>query len=152
MECDCGTPWDSDGVCLNHRFNTFNVAIVGSRSFNDFEMLVTEMDKVLKDQCKRIKIISGGADGADTLAERYAKLKGYELEVHEAEWKDLSHPDARIKVGKYGQYDANAGFRRNTTIVERADVVCAFHNGSPGTRNTLYKVKKAGKKLYEFRF
>lgn len=48
-----------------------------------------------------ITIISGGATGVDSLAERYAKENGIDCKVFEAKWN------------KYGKYDEDAGTDRN---------------------------------------
>ena len=50
------------------------LAIVGSRTFNDYELLKDEVDKLLK-KYNITEIVTGGARGADTLAEQYAKDK-----------------------------------------------------------------------------
>ena len=54
------------------------VAIIGSRTFNDYDFMVGSLENHKID----IKmIISGGARGADSLAERYAKENGILLKV-----------------------------------------------------------------------
>jgi hypothetical protein len=45
-------------------------AVIGSRRFNDYALLQQTLDTYTISQ-----IISGGAKGADTLAEQYAKEK-----------------------------------------------------------------------------
>lgn len=157
MDCDCGTQWDGFGVCETYKNSkeVLSIGVVGSRDFFDAERLYKELDELINslNDHYRIHIISGGAGGADSLGIEYAMNRGYSYTIHEAKWDDLSHPDARIKVNRYGaQYDANAGFRRNTQIVEESDVICAFHNGSPGTRDTLTKARRLNKKIYEYKF
>ena len=51
------------------------VIIAGSRNFNNYELLRSELDKLFNEP---FIIVSGGAKGADTLGELYAKEKGYE--------------------------------------------------------------------------
>lgn len=81
---------------INHEFY---LLVVGSRTFEDYDLLEERCDFFLsRHQNDRIHIVSGGARGADSLAERYAKEKGYELHVIKAEW-DL--------------YGKSAGYRRN---------------------------------------
>lgn len=48
------------------------LAVVGSRGFNDYELLKSVLDKIDIDV-----IVSGGANGADRLSERYGKRAGY---------------------------------------------------------------------------
>jgi hypothetical protein len=93
-------------------------AIIGSRSFKDYEC----MKKTLKNR-KMIGIISGGAKGADSLAERYAQENSLPITIIIPEW------------GKYGKA---AGIIRNKEIVKKADVVFAFwDNKSKGTKASI---------------
>ncbi len=53
-----------------------DVAIIGSRAFNGpvaKKYLTQVLDQLLPGFFEEIRIISGGAKGADTLAEEYAK-------------------------------------------------------------------------------
>jgi hypothetical protein len=108
------------------------VAIVGSRGFDDYEMLKREVSKNI-DISKITEIISGGAKGADTLAEKFANEKGILMTVIKPNW---SH-------GK------GAGIIRNKTIVESADTVFAFWDGdSKGTKNSIGLGDRLGKQMY----
>lgn len=114
---------------LHLTVHKMNVAIVGSRNFYDYLLLQQVIDDFcLKNQVA--KLISGGAPGADRLAERYAAEHKLEIEVLRPNWK----------TGR------GAGLARNTDIVAKADVVITFWDGiSPGTRDTIRKATKAGK-------
>ena len=46
------------------------VIIAGSRSFNDYTLLKTELDKLFVEP---FIVVSGGAKGADSLGERWAE-------------------------------------------------------------------------------
>ena len=120
------------------------VAVIGSRSFNDY-MLLSEELKKYEISC----IISGGAKGADQLAERYALKHNIPTVIFEAKWNDLSHPNAVIKKNSWGkEYDAMAGKRRNKDIVNAADCIIAFWDGrSPGTQDSIDFAKKLEKPL-----
>lgn len=99
-------------------------AVIGSRSFEDYERLKKELDG------RNITmIISGGARGADTLAERYAKQKGIEIRVFNPDYKK----DGRA-----------APFVRNRQIVEACDAIVAFWDGKEG--GTKYTIDYAGRK------
>jgi hypothetical protein len=105
-----------------------NVAVVGSREFNDYErmkaVLYPHRDKITM-------IISGGAIGADTLAQRYAKEKGIPILIHYPNYK---------KFGK------GAPTRRNFDIAEDAEIMIAFPLGSSvGTWHAIKVMKKLGK-------
>lgn len=76
-------------------------------------------------------IISGGARGADAMADRYARDKKIKTMIFLAEWD------------KYGK---GAGFIRNKDIVDNADKVIAFWDmKSPGTKNSIDYATKTNK-------
>lgn len=106
------------------------LAIVGSRTFGDYEKL----EKFIRDNFdvdSITHIISGGAKGADSLGERFAKENAKELVVFPAEWK------------KYGK---SAGFKRNVDIINACDVCVAFWDGkSHGTKHDIDLCEKYGK-------
>lgn len=103
-------------------------AIVGSRSFNDYDILCRILDEYIDPPTE---IISGGAQGADSLAARYAREHNIALTIFRPDWNG---PEKR-----------GAGLARNTEIVNAADFVIAFWDGeSPGTRDTITKARKSG--------
>ena len=109
------------------------LAIVGSRTFNDYELFCKEIDK-LQIFYQIDTIISGGAIGADSLAKFYANEHNISLIEYRADWK------------KYGK---SAGMIRNQTIINESDFVIAFWDGvSRGTKNSIRKAKKC-EKLYK---
>jgi len=85
------------------------VIVAGTRTFDDYELLREKLDQYLAG-FQNIEIISGGARGADTLGERYAKEKGYKLTKFPANW-DL--------------YGKSAGYIRNEEM--------AMYAGKNGT-------------------
>lgn len=107
------------------------IIIAGSRSFDDYDLLCRECDDYIggsKDRYKFV-ILSGGAKGADSLGERYAEERGYDIEWHAAQWKS---------------YGRSAGIMRNKEMVKRADVLIAFWDGfSHGTKNMIETAKEA---------
>lgn len=129
------------------------VAVIGSRTFGDYAMIKDYLDR-LNAMREISRIISGGAAGADMLGERWAEENKVEKLVFEAKWDDLTHSDALIKVNSRGkQYDARAGFRRNKDIIEAADVVIAFWDGSSrGTKDGIDHAGKIGKPIKIIRF
>lgn len=83
-------------------------------------------------------IVSGGAAGADRMAERYSR------EV-------LGRPPQVFAPQK--RYGAARFAMRNRQIVEAADMVVAFWDGaSPGTRMTIGMARKAKKPLRVVRY
>lgn len=96
------------------------VAIVGSRSFTDYDKFKKVIDPFGD---KITKIVSGGASGADCMAEYYANDFKIPVEIIYPDWK------------KYGKA---AGPIRNRQIVEMADYIVLFWDGiSRGTKSTL---------------
>lgn len=108
----------------------FRVIIAGSRSFDDYDMLVKTMDMVLQNITDEIQVVCGMAAGADTLGERYAKERGYQIAYFPADWK------------KYGRA---AGFNRNQEMAKNADALVAFWDGkSKGTKHMLDIAQRYG--------
>lgn len=108
----------------------FRVIIAGSRTFSDYMLLERTMDRLLRDVSEDIVIISGRARGADTLGERYARERGYEVWEYPADWK------------KYGK---SAGFLRNRAMARDADALVAFWDGeSRGTENMISLARRQG--------
>jgi hypothetical protein len=128
--------------------NPKKVAVVGSRGFEDKNLLYKELNalrKVMPFEC----IVSGGARGADKLAEEYADEFKIPKKIFLADWTDMSFPCwERINLTTGERYNALAGKKRNDLIVKEADIVVAFWDGlSRGTEDTIEKTRKEGKKL-----
>ena len=65
-------------------------------------------------------VVSGTASGADMAGEQWATSAGLPVARFPAPWGDTDHPDAVIKHGDNGPYDARAGPRRNQQMAEFA--------------------------------
>lgn len=88
--------------------------------------------------------MSGGANGADTIATEWAIAYGMPYLVFPALWRD---PDNGFAL------DRGAGFRRNRRIIEACDVVIAFWDGvSKGTLHSLEMAKQLNKPVKIIRF
>jgi hypothetical protein len=124
------------------------VIIAGGRDFERYDILV----KIMKAKFHEpIIIVSGGANGADKLGERYAREYGYQIEHHPAEWDNLSVTPCYVKHNSHGPYNALAGHNRNKkmlqAVLDNPDGGClvAFWNGkSSGTRNMINIAREAG--------
>lgn len=134
----------------------YKIAVVGSRIFNDYMYMqnVLDMEILELEPWKgQVELISGGAEGADTLAEVYAKNTDLIITVYPARWDDLDAPGAVIKENHHGKYNALAGYARNQIIAEECDMVIGFWDGiSKGTADVLRRARKLGKpvKVYGF--
>ena len=101
----------------------FKVIVAGTRDFNNYHLLKTKLDKILSNITDDIVIVSGKARGADTLGEKYAKEKGYQIAEFPADWE------------KFGR---SAGYKRNVQMAEYADACVCFWDGrSPGTKHMI---------------
>lgn len=122
----------------------FKVIIAGSRSFTDFKFLCNRCDYLLQNKVKeeyRIKIISGTANGADTLGESYARLRRYTLIKKPADWNNLSVSNCKIKYNKFNKpYNALAGSNRNREMADMADACIIFWDGLSSGSKDMYNI------------
>ena len=113
------------------------LAIVGSRTFNDYNLLVNFIEKHYNPS-EIDTIISGAARGTDTLGRLYAKDNGYQLIEFPANWK------------KYGR---RAGFMRNVDIIKNCDeCVCFWDGKSQGTKHDIELCEQMNKPYKICRF
>ena len=110
------------------------IAVIGSRNFNDYEYFKIEFKIFLEElSIKEYKIISVGAKGADAFGAKYAKENNKEIVEFLPDWE------------KYGK---KAGFLRNNTIWNNAEIGIAFWDGkSTGTAHSFEISKKQNKIL-----
>jgi predicted Rossmann fold nucleotide-binding protein DprA/Smf involved in DNA uptake len=100
------------------------LAIVGSRNIKEINI-----DRYVDfhPEC----VISGGAKGVDSIAEKWANEKGIKTVIF--------RPD-------YARFGKGAPLKRNHTIIENADTVIAFWDGkSKGTKYTIDLARRMGK-------
>jgi hypothetical protein len=108
----------------------FRVVVCGSRPFSDYALLARPLDTALSRRVPGVVILSGGARGADRLAERYARDHGLGRERFPADW---------------ARYGRAAGPRRNEEMIATADALVAFWDGaSPGTRHAITTARRRG--------
>lgn len=107
------------------------VGIVGSRTFNNYCFLAEVVAGYLQaHNLTPSVIVSGGADGADALAERYAREHNIPLQIYPADWK---------------RYGRSAGAKRNQEIVNMSDILIAFRvSNSAGTTITINMARTKG--------
>lgn len=138
LGCFC-VPFSCHGSVIAKYVNSIpevkpiKLAVVGSRSFNDYQFL----SNILK-WYDISAIISGGARGADALAAQYAKEHNIPLVEFPAEWD---------KLGK------SAGYVRNKKIIAAADEVVAFmdvKNPTPGTTMDIRLAEEARKPVFVY--
>lgn len=123
------------------------VIVAGSRTIKDYNIVKWFIEKqgltiteVVSGKCK---------DGVDAHGEQWAKENGIPIKPFPANWKDLSHPKAVIKEGRYGKYDASAGPRRNRDMAIYGDsLIVLIHNESSGSEDMIGHMKEFGKPIF----
>jgi hypothetical protein len=124
------------------------VIICGARDIEDYDLI----EKAVEESGFKItEVISGGAKGADSLGEQWAKKNKVKINLKKAEWDNLELPGGEIRE-RYNQwkkcnerYVWNAGFLRNTDMVKEADACIAIQvEDTNGTQDTIKKAKEKG--------
>ena len=104
-----------------------NVGIIGSRSFSDYQLCHDSILDVISPRDIEA-IVSGGAQGADSIGVDFAKEYNIPTQIFYPDWQ------------KHGK---GAGFIRNTRIVNHSNFIVAFWDGqSRGTQDTMQKARK----------
>ena len=118
------------------------ILVCGGRAFHDYAAL----EAILSTYPACTHIVHGGATGADTLAERYAKARALNVTTFPAHWRDLTAPGAVVKYQRNGTpYNAAAGAARNRRMLDTSmpDLVVAFPGGT-GTQDMTRYARKQG--------
>jgi hypothetical protein len=112
--------------------NTCRVIVAGSRGFFDYNLMSRELDKLFNESKEfagnDVKIISGMADGADSLAIRYADERKLTKILFPANWKRFS----RV-----------AGFLRNEDMLSVATHLVVFWDGKSSGTHHMIEIAKA---------
>lgn len=104
------------------------LAVIGSRSFDNFDLLINEIQSLSNEITE---IISGGAKGADLLAEKWASQNKVILTIIRPNWST---------------YGRGAGIKRNEEIIKNCDFCIAFWDGkSKGTLSSIKFCEKYSK-------
>jgi predicted Rossmann fold nucleotide-binding protein DprA/Smf involved in DNA uptake len=107
------------------------LAIIGSRTLNQQQVIQVIEQVITKSKTPVTTIVTGGANGVDSIAEYYAKMSDINIEVY--------YP-------VYSQYGKRAPLIRNNEIIKNCDGVLAIWDGeSNGTAYTIRKAKKENK-------
>ncbi len=106
------------------------VLICGSRTWENTPRLYAELDRLVGNKV-RSTVITGGAIGADKLADDWANIRKHDRIICPANWR--GHGKA-------------AGPIRNRLMLDLCpDMVIAFFDGdSPGTRDCVNEAKRRG--------
>lgn len=105
------------------------IAVIGSRN-----LTVKDLKQYLPENVT--EIVSGGAAGIDSCAREYARANGMKLTEF---------------FPNYEKYGRRAPIMRNDLIIDYADMVLAFWDGSSrGTKYVIESCKKKNKKITVF--
>ena len=119
------------------------IIIAGSRDFNDYELLKKSAIEIITKKTMLpdlTRIVSGGARGADTLGERFAKEFGLEVKKFSADWDGL---------GKRAGYVRNAEMAKFTVEDDNDSMLIAFWDGqSRGTKHMIDLAYKYGLEVH----
>lgn len=108
----------------------FALLIVGSRSVTDYAFVKNRIDMLIAPirHKYRFLIVSGGADGADSLAEFYAKENGIDFKLFPADWKIY---------GKQAGYVRNRQMHKYVAGFEHRGCIAFWDGSSRGTMHSF---------------
>jgi len=106
----------------------YRIIIAGSRDFTDYNLLKLNVGAFIFENCKlfQIEIVSGCAEGADRLGEKYAKEYNLPVKHFPANWN---------------RYGKSAGYLRNGDMAQYADALIAFWDGESLDINSMIWVE-----------
>ena len=114
--------------------------IAGGRDFDDYHLLEKEVAYFITDhlKAKSVEIVSGGAKGADKLAEYYAWQYKMKIHIFNADWQN---------------HGKSAGPIRNEDMAKFSDACIVFWDGkSRGSANMINVAKRRGLQLKIVRY
>jgi hypothetical protein len=112
------------------------IIIAGSRSFDDYGLLCRECNKIIGEYkliTAEFEIISGGARGADKLAEWYALDKNYKNTIMKADWD---------RNGRGAGYIRNEQMAKYAKECQNSICILFWDSESRGTKNMRDIAKK----------
>lgn len=133
------------------------VIIAGGRDFNDYQLVADECNRIFKELSDegyisplinvsqtQIEIVSGTANGADKMGEKFAKDYDLKVKRFAANW-DL--------------FGKSAGYKRNEQMAlyakqdEKLGVLLAFWDGkSKGTKHMIDLATKHGLRVFVVKY
>lgn len=129
----------TDKLCRKKDKNkTFYLLIAGTRTYDDYFEFCAVCDHMLSEVKMPVCIVSGGAKGADALAERYAKEHDHQLKVFPARWNKYGKkagPLRNIEMNDYISEHDNRG------------CLCLWDGKSKGTESNFKLARERGTRL-----
>lgn len=110
------------------------VIVCGGRGYTDVNHVYTELDAYHAAN-KITLLVEGGANGADSLAREWAKLRGVPLKTVPAQW---------------GLHGRQAGAQRNAQMLQSKPVAVLAFPGGNGTLNMTQQAERKNVKVIRF--
>lgn len=124
-------------VVVNICYNIImKIIIAGSRTITNINILIEAIKQSEFKINSNDEIVSGGAKGVDSLGEEYAKQNNIKVIVFKPDWN---------------RYGIKAGVIRNSQMAQYADCAIVVHCGSKGSIDMVNKMKRVGKKVFEYK-
>jgi len=129
-----------------------NIGIVGSRIYTNKEKVVKIVELCIQKYGEeQIRIVSGGAQGADTLGKEVALEKELDYREYNPGHTEWNYYSGKPKEWYGKKYNVGLFFERNTFIAEDSHILFAFipeGHQSNGTMDTVGKAKKLEKPCF----
>lgn len=123
---------------MERRETVVKVIVAGLRSFNDYDLFKSKIEKTIIDNEINItEIVSGGASGVDSMAERYANENGISVKVFQADWKKYGRGAGPLRNKKMAEY-----------VGEKGALVAFWDYKSKGTGSMIKIAEKMNLNIY----
>jgi hypothetical protein len=122
------------------------VLVTGGRSYFNRRRVFAELDRIYGEAHGKLRIVHGGAKGADALADAWCKRNHIDHKAYPAAWGDLTATPRLVRYHFNGApYNALAGANRNQQMLDEEPInfVLAFPGGT-GTADMVRRAKAAG--------
>lgn len=116
--------------------------IAGSRHFSNYDLLKQRVQEVLDQsgiKMYELEVVSGGANGADKLGERFAKEFGTKLKVLNANWDSRGYSAGHLRNMEMAIYASGS--------IE-SYCICFWDGKSTGTKSMIQLAEKYGISLF----
>ena len=118
---------------------TLRLLICGTRTFGDYALLCRECDAIAA-HYSAVEVVSGGANGADLLGERWAHERGWPVRRFPADWRRHGRSAGPIRNREMRDYLLQSPDRRGVvafwdgTSAGTGDMIRAAREGGVGVR------------------
>lgn len=120
------------------------VLVCGGRDFKNTAHVYDWLDKI-HHKFQISELIEGDGRGVDRMAGFWARKNRIKNSKFPADWDNLEVPNAVVRKNRFGKlYNANAGFDRNTKMVEQNPHYVICFPGGNGTADTRTKALAKG--------